>query len=752
MGNDKNLISNGKATVDIDAFLSAVKGRSPFESFSVVESAFERTKFSRVDYNFYGSKWKHFSGRTQEQLEEERLESVEESGVRLREVGEYLVRFGLKFDYFGSVLVPLTRKDRELQRDGGDFSAIDLRVVGMGSQLFAILPEFVALELFESRESLTLGEIKKAIGSGEQAANGSELSAVGPQDNLTLAAARGAKELAEAQAADINEQLKAIKEGKHPGIEKIYAEMEAAKKKFELMVAELSGQMVNKKSSLMLDIESKMNTIEALDAALYAVRCFEGETVDFICIKDGKAAPVEEPVVVYQKMRIMDEELGRHCSIYELNFDKVKLFEDLLAAREDVVDIFCPNKKSVCFTKLSNRPRSYAVLDEVHGLFESHERLHAGKIGILIRDGEKLFYGWTDEERINIRDGKIVYSRGEIVYAAEDGKKNPWELDGELTESSWDLPEWFNKSKDISYSDRSALMGDPDDEQKKETFENYRQLTAAKAFKDSFVSQSISRIFAFSILDGVVKRGDMLRLPEGESISQAAGGKPSHYVLFSMADAWLPETTYPSFSEYIKKYCSTNKVGDPILTMIGISDGSYNSYSKRQEYVRGTNNYIAWTHDASIGRRSVERINLIRGGDVFVSAKKEWSRFGARANLRLRPSEYINLSFMNSVWLDYVLRSRSAGSVKVGNAEFGFGDLIPYINTAKQWLRGREKAASAVLEQLAPEILEKEDWPITMSMWMFENNVRMHEVTEYQMKRFAKYCGGESPRPDSITV
>ena len=735
--------TTGKVKVDVEAFVNAAKERTYIEDPVLLQRACHDD--SRFGGAFYTNGDNFFTRHTMYENEDQkekaresyRHEAIEGGAKVLREVAEYLDRFGLDFNYFENVVVFKTFDDQTHWRHDEPYETTEMCLLGYGEYYFAIPPEFCAITLYESREDVPLGELRKTISGGEKTGD-AELQSAGPQDHLTLRAARSAREAAEAEAKEIDAQIAAIKKGEHPEIQELHRQMEEAKKKFELMVAELSGNMVAQKSSLLLDVSAKMNTIEALDAMLYAVRCFEGEVVDFTCIKNGTPAAVDEPLVIYQTIRYLDEELGRHCSIYNLDFSGVKLFEDLLAAREDIVEIFCPNKKSICFIGNASTRRKYQVVDSVNGIFEMYQKYHADTIGILIRNGDKLFFGWTDEERIHVRDGKLFYSAGETVRAAEDATKNPWELDGELAERSWDMPAWFKDNKNVSYDDQRAIENDPDDEQRLGSFENYRQLTAAKIYKETHATEKVSRMFAFSIIEGVLKRTDMMELPEGESVSEAVRGKPSKYILFSMADAWLPENTYPSFTEYIEKYCGTNKEGDPILVMIGVTDGEFDSYGRQYRYNRSVDG-LSRTNDAAVAGRTVQAINLIKDENIYVSAEKEWSRYGARANVKLYPTEYINITFMNSVWLEYVLRTRSAGGVRVSNAQFSFSDMIPYINVAKQWLEARERHAAGWLENIAPEILKDETWPIELSMWMFEKNVRLHSVSEYQAKRFAKH-------------
>lgn len=52
--------------------------------------------------------------------------------------------------------------------------------------------------------------------------------------------------------------------------------------------------------------------------------------------------------MIYQKVRYLDEELGKWVSIYgyDGNSESLDMFEKLLAARKDLQEIFAPGKNA----------------------------------------------------------------------------------------------------------------------------------------------------------------------------------------------------------------------------------------------------------------------------------------------------------------------------------------------------------------------------------------------------------------------
>ena len=165
-----------------------------------------------------------------------------------------------------------------------------------------------------------------------------------------------------------------------------------------------------------------------LDAQIYAVRCFLGETVQFTQVRKGKDAPAEEPCVLYQKMRFLDEEMGKHLSLYGFEGTGAEMgsFVTALAARDDLMELFAPSEKCVTAVRVPRTGTVKAASDEVDGMLKDYENLHGGQVGVIIKNGENLYIGWTDEEKVKISDGNLFYdasAKTEERQISEDEEK-----------------------------------------------------------------------------------------------------------------------------------------------------------------------------------------------------------------------------------------------------------------------------------------------------------------------------------------
>ena len=100
-------------------------------------------------------------------------------------------------------------------------------------------------------------------------------------------------------------------------------------------------------------------------------------------------------------------------------------------------------------------------------------------------------------------------------------------------------------------------------------------------------------------------------------------------------------------------------------------------------------------------------------------------------------SEFANLTFLNSTWLEYILINNKTGRIIIGGEEVDFAFLIPYLKHALSFTRKREIRVKAWLQDLdAKDILANPEWPARLSEWMLKNNI--HNFSKYRTKQFLK--------------
>lgn len=546
------------------------------------------------------------------------------------------------------------------------------------------------------------------------------------------------------------ESIKKLEQEKEAELDRIKLELE---KKYKSILSELD----RKKEELELAKEKLTAQLFMMDTQIYAIRCFMGETIQFKKISSGQNAPDDEPVVLYQKLRYMDEEMGKIAAIYNFGEEDFDLLENLLKHRADIREFFMPHGRSVSLVRLSADGKIYEwnTQAEVAGksisvssVLDGVRKYHGNRIGIMVRNGENCYIGWTEADRISIQNGDV-----------------------------------FNKPD----TKIEQISSTEEDKYKYYSEDTIRQLKKKEA--DAERAQIASRYFIFSILQGLAKENGIMPIPNGSFLHP--DGKN---VIFSMADNWLSDNRYGSLEDILTHTFGEGKIrkGDMILTLRALSaEGrTYDTYSNDRG--RGYKNR---THDVHVSDNSIYPINLVEADEYwytcyktrvfdemrkecrrgrtdevslpndafdiheekitkynyFVSLEKEenWRRswyknnghddgYRSRANFQLSNKEFIHLTFLSSLHIEYVIFNKKAVCHSVSGSKVNFSYMLPYLNHALEYLREREAREAEIINAFTSASIETvPEWQVKLSEWKLENNV--HEITEYQAKRFAKF-------------
>lgn len=643
------------------------------------------------------------------------------------------------------------------------------------SHVWLVPEEYVTYTLFKDYDSLPGARLSlMSVGSGE-----TSLLPAGLND-CSVNSTRSQLKEKEAQIKEQWEKLKAEEDKKKEELEKFRQELELKyKDKFDLL---------NRKKAELEEASKKLkNQMFMLETQIYAIRCFFGEVIEFTKLADGRCAPEDTPVVIYQKIRFLDEELGKLMSVYDVDGDDTEYFEQIIAARNDIRDIFAPAEKCVTLIKISRSGVRYTASERFANVLKKYEKFHGGQIGILIRNGDCLYMGWTDDEMIYI-SGENAFFKNNVSYTSVE-----------------------------------------DDE------------SEASSTKEDVVS----RYFIYSILQGLIENGTILSIPEKVNLL-----KQNPYVILSAADGWLKDNRFGTFSDIVERTAGLPlREGDMVLTTQHITrDDTYSSRNNTYNNDRGRGEKNR-THDVSLSDCTAYPINLVDREDLFVisilrypvwaeqkvekitettstshmeygdvlqgpseilqeklciengyfhevrvydaikrgeyelignlwrefhkeycgrldkpvteyffggqksfietyygieytgtkypyfiSEEKRDSRYSrtkARANFEIYPRDHemLNLTYLNSVYVRYAIMNREMGTWYVEN----YAASIRYLNKALAYLTEREKTEEVRLSkymELYP------DWQVDVSEWRLKNGY--HNLTETRAKKFAK--------------
>lgn len=390
------------------------------------------------------------------------------------------------YDIIGLNHTPMDSFDKKVEATAAYLNAMGLSwnllftndvitIIRYGELSFGLPPELVECHPYIDLDHDTIADLLQRIGTS---ANG--MNAIVPVGGITkehmmdeITAVRGKIEEKQKEIEDLETQKRKEVEEMRRQIEAKYREqfdlINEKKKEMEVMMDRLKKQLF------------------VLDTELYSIRCFMGETVQFVQLRSGKYASEDTPAVLYQKVRYLDEEMGKFLAVYRFDSDDKELFEEVLKHRDDLFDLFAPPQKSVSLIRVSHHSVSFDSDPNIANMLKEYETFHGHQIGILLRDGGNLWIGWTEEERINVTEDVFLKPKTDVTAVEDSGPTSTKE-------------------------------------------------------------EIASRYFIFSILQGVLHNNKMLHLPEGTSVF-----KETPYVVFSMADGWLEDNRFGTFSEIVKR-------------------------------------------------------------------------------------------------------------------------------------------------------------------------------------------------------
>lgn len=578
---------------------------------------------------------------------------------------------------------------------------------------------------------------------------GAEGQTIVPADQQGLLTRKGLSAELELKMSEI-ERLKQeeedVEEAKSAELAELKAQIDkltsALEKKQNTLIAQLKEKMAEMEAMK----ENLENQIFLLDSQLYAIRCYAGEIVQFAHIRKGKNAPNTEPIVIYQKLRFLDEDLGRIASLYELQWEQMGLFESFLQHHPLALETFAPNERCVMLVRLSRHARRFGAKEDApySNMLENYDYYHGKTVGIIIRNGENVYLGWTDQERIHI-DDDLILSRI-------------------ITEVTPDEPKEF-----LFESDRKQY--------EKEQKEARKQV----------IDGIISRSFIYNILQGIVDNSTLLPLPNGIKLN-----KQSEYVIYSVADKALSDNRFGSFTDILALCNSRVNEGDQLLTVQFLLPerersifGGWRSDTWNNVRGRGDRNR---TRDCSVDDCRLYKANVVeydepidyvryrfidgknpdgsphyagpyitradsqlsdqseilarftnRKRHVYVSVPKAasgWRGTESRSNFELKDSEFINLTYMNSVWLEWVITNNKLGGWTIGGKKVDYAYAIHYLKTAMDYIRTREANERSLIDAVDPQICKDPNWPLKLTQWKLDKQVRA--ISAYQAKRFAK--------------
>lgn len=658
-------------------------------------------------------------------------------------------------------------------------------LAGFGKKRFVLPTKWLLINYPKDYSNLTLSQLK-AIGGPIQETSFTEVALSGEISQNSL---EEKKKMQEEKINDLQRQIKDVEDAKEgelaklrEEIEKKMAYLESKKKEMLQSLQEKMAEMEEKKAEM-------EKQIFMLETQIYGIRCYLGEVVNFLQITSGKAALEEEEVVIYQKIRFLDEEMGKALAIYNFDGNDTDLFIDVLRKREDIRELFAPGNKSISFLRVSNSATQIGMHERIRNMLQKYETYHGRQLAILIRNGENTHIAWLDEEKISIDDGNVFMAPSTRVSGVDE-----------------ELPRQSSKTEMISrYFILSLLRGIRDNsklihiENDKITFSYADGWLDNKKYGD--FSDIIERVSALPLTKGeivltsmhITRDDDYRTRDDRYNNNRGIGAKnrthdaslksltvyplnkvlrdityilsyrdhkttletekiPSEYITgaysirnknIEITDEIIKEGTI-SFtleeeereyyeSRYGVDFSSPTKNMDNILKTY---DKMYGLSGKNTNYDTATKSYYCREY-YDISYKETEYHYYLSA----IKSDSRWNTSGvsSRANMEVYTDEIIPLTYLNTTWVKYAITTKHIGRWRIGGTTLTYAESLLYLNHLLAFLSKREEEECRLLTEagLREWIEENADWPVMLSEWKIENKVR--SMTDYQAKRFAKY-------------
>lgn len=173
------------------------------------------------------------------------------------------------------------------------------------------------------------------------------------------------------------------------------AEIENMKAQMEAKISAMYEMQAQMMSELQAKIKKYEHELLVMRTDFTAFEYRHGLTIDFTRITSGECAPVEQPIVVYQKLIYLDEDLPRLESLYDVDAGSLEV---ALKNSPALLEHICPTNKGVSFLKMRNSSGKFALDNTVMKFIED---TMPNEVGVLIRNGENTWLTWLDSNKVS---------------------------------------------------------------------------------------------------------------------------------------------------------------------------------------------------------------------------------------------------------------------------------------------------------------------------------------------------------------
>lgn len=656
-------------------------------------------------------------------------------------------------------------------------------LIGFGKQRYIIPTKWLDITFLKDYSHLTVSELK-ALGGPMQEGTRTELAVM---ENVSMDSLKDKKLQQENNIKNLNQQMEDVKNAKTEELAKLQEEINARVAELEKKKRDMLATLQEKMDELAEKKAEMEKQIYMLETQIYGIRCYLGEVVNFTQVTSGRPAPDDEPVILYQKIRFLDEEMGKALALYDFDGNDTNLLLNVLRTREDIRELLAPGNKSISFIRISATGTQVGMHDKIRNMLKKYEAYHGKQLAVFLKNGENLHIAWLDEEKINIGDGNVFMAPSEriddidsdfprestqeemisryFIFSLLQGIKdnsNLIHIENDKIVFSY-ADGWIDDKKYGNFCDiidrisqlpmrkgdmvltTMHITRDDSYKTRDDKYNNDRGIGEKNRTHDASLGSlkvyPMNKVLRDVIYE--VKYRDHKAVIESEKVPCEDGH--GYYIRTKskvITDEIIREGTASIICSeeerewYEKRYgLSFSDPEGSAAAVLSNYDRLYGYASKRTDYDTATEQHYCREY-YDITYKETEN-------HYFLSAIKSDSRWNesgklSRANMEVFGSEVIPLTFLNSTWVKYAITTKHIGKWRIGGTTLNYAESLLYLNHILEYVTEREKKEKECLVNAGLEkwLNENTYWPVTLSEWKMEHDVRT--ITEYQAKRFAK--------------
>lgn len=205
--------------------------------------------------------------------------------------------------------------------------------------------------------------------------------------------------------SDLNKmetEIEAVNDFTHEALASKLEEVNILKAQMEAKISELHEQQALMLQKMEAKLAEYKHQFLIMKTDITAFEYRHGLTVNFTPIHKGEKAPVEQPIIVHQKIIFLDEDLPRLQEIYDTDSNSLEV---AIKNSDALLEHICPTNKGITFLKNRHSSKKYHLNNTV---MEFILDTTPNSVGMVVRNGENVWLTWFDENDIELSEDSFA--------------------------------------------------------------------------------------------------------------------------------------------------------------------------------------------------------------------------------------------------------------------------------------------------------------------------------------------------------